>query len=518
MDFRIHRPYRRLGRSERPLVKIAQDLTRFLTKAQRSLTYDTLHLSNRKREILASILVEFAEDLHQDIGIWRSLEAYNRDFLRTPLPYVLPPDETMDRAPVNPARVQFLLWTLYSELESELILAPAHQDLERLAIWVAEFLSERFAHLQYASGVKAFMMTPNQYGWDAKRKLVWLGQHSYLFRLHCAAYIRDHGGTPDIPTLDDFLCQETTPWSGLGVIDILAATLDIPAEQRRELRSWYERHTAYFRVVSVHEPFIQVVNILNEQPYTVRVDENASQFQAYHLVFGSLVPWDGVWYWSGVQHGFDTVTDEVLQQLKQEFPQKAPQIAYRYCPQLAEQAREIVHKHSQQFVDYHGTDLVVYPDGTTMADDMHKFHQYQFALAPKQDVDTFLKKHSLSTPSPTIELPPDILGCQDGIGVYFNPEEGQELMTSFNEVISGLQKHGRDLSEDESEMLRQLLYADAISPQFVRRLTQDYGAASIAAAFLIPQDYDKYYLEYLLRRYKGHFYRNRYPSLTIVDT
>ena len=65
--------------------------------------------------------------------------------------------------------------------------------------------------------------------------------------------------------------------------------------------------------------------------------------------------------------------------------------------------------------------------------------------------------------------------------------------------------------------IRQFLYADAISPQFVRKLVQDYGDASIAAAFLIPQDCDKYYLEYLLRRYKGHFYRKRYPSLTIVD-
>ena len=74
MDFHVHRPHRRLGRSERSLVKIAQDLTRFLTKAQRSLTFDTLHLSGRKRETLAHILVEFAEDLYQDIGIWRSLE------------------------------------------------------------------------------------------------------------------------------------------------------------------------------------------------------------------------------------------------------------------------------------------------------------------------------------------------------------------------------------------------------------------------------------------------------------
>ena len=51
-----------------------------------------------------------------------------------------------------------------------------------------------------------------------------------------------------------------------------------------------------------------------------------------------------------------------------------------------------------------------------------------------------------------------------------------------------------------------------------RKLVQDYGDASIASAFLIPQDYDKHYLDYLLRRYKGHFYRKRYPSLTIVNT
>ena len=96
MDSRTHRPQRGFGRSERSLAKIAEELTRFLTKAQRSLTYDTLHLSGRQRETLASLLVECAEDLSHDIGIWRSLEAYNRDFFGTPLPCVLQPDEAMD--------------------------------------------------------------------------------------------------------------------------------------------------------------------------------------------------------------------------------------------------------------------------------------------------------------------------------------------------------------------------------------------------------------------------------------
>jgi hypothetical protein len=517
MDFRTHRPQRGFGRSERSLAKLAEDLTRFLTKTQRSLTYDTLHLSGRQRETLASILVEFAEDLSYDIGIWRSLEQYNRDFFGTPLPCMLPPEETMDAAPLNPERLQFFLWTLYAELEPGLILAPTHQDLARLALWIAEFLSARLARLRYDSGVQTFLTTPNQYGWDVKRKLVWLGQHSYLFRLHCAHYVSDHGGTADIPTLDDFLCQETTHWSGLGVIDILAATLAITDSQRHDLRRWYERHMAYFRVVSLREPFMDVINLLNEQPYTIHAGTIGDTFRVDDVVFGGLIPWDGVWYWSGVQHRSGHVTDEVIQQIKRDFPLQASQVVYRYCPPLAEQARAIVSKHYQQFLDYYGTDLVIYPDGKTMAEDMRKFHQYQFASAPKAEVEAFLKRHHLAAPAPQVDWSPDLLACEDGIGVYFNPEEGQEMMMSFDDVRRGFQKRGSDVKEDESEGIRQFLYSDAISPPFVHKLVQEYGDASIAAAFFIPQDDGKHYLEYLRRRYKGHFYRKRYPSLTIVD-
>jgi Protein of unknown function (DUF3843) len=517
MDFRTHRPQRGFGRSERSLAKLAEDLSRFLPKAQRSLTYDTLHLSGRQRETLAYIVVEFAEDLSHDIGIWRSLEHYNGDFFGTPLPCILQPGEAMDAAPLNPERIQFLLWTLYAELEPGLILAPNHQDLERLALWIAEFLSARSARLRYDSAVQTFLTTPNTYGWDVKRKLVWMGQHSYLFRLPCAHYVHDHGGTADIPTLDDFLCQETTHWSGLGAIDILAAILDMTDSQRHDVRHWYERHMAYFRVVSLREPFMDVVNILNEQPYTIHVGKIDDQFRGQDLVFGSLVPWDGVWYWSGVQHRYPQVPDETIQEIKRDFPLKASQVVYRYCPALAAQAREHLGKHYQQFVDYFGTDLVTYPDGKTMAEAMQQFYQSQSASAPKAEVEALLQRHHLSASSPQIHWSPDLLACEDGIGVYFNPDEGQEMMTGFDDVLRGLQKRGSDVQEEETEGIRQFLYADAISPQFVRKLVQDYGDASIAAAFLIPQDCDTYYLEYLLRRYKGHFYRQRYPSLSIID-
>ncbi len=65
MAFHDHRPNKRLGRSERPLIKMTKDLASFLHKAQRSLAHDTLHLSSRQRGFLVHILVEFAEDLYQ---------------------------------------------------------------------------------------------------------------------------------------------------------------------------------------------------------------------------------------------------------------------------------------------------------------------------------------------------------------------------------------------------------------------------------------------------------------------
>src|SRR5262245_9369738 len=115
MDFRAHRPNTQLGRSERALVSIDTDLTRFLSTAQRRLPFDTLHLSSRHREALAQILVEFAEDLHQDIGIWSGLERYNLDCFGTKLPCLVSSADKPDAEPVTAERVQYLLWTLYGE-------------------------------------------------------------------------------------------------------------------------------------------------------------------------------------------------------------------------------------------------------------------------------------------------------------------------------------------------------------------------------------------------------------------
>ncbi len=72
------------------------------------------------------------------------------------------------------------------------------------------------------------------------------------------------------------------------------------------------------------------------------------------------------------------------------------------------------------------------------------------------------------------------------------------------------------MNKDEEEGIQSFIISDSISPKFVKRLIREYGSESIEAAFLIRGQHNEYHIDYLLRRYKGAYYRNRYPRLAFV--
>ena len=516
MNFESHRPRGYVRKGDRYLPQVAEGLKQVLTKAQESLAYDTMHLPNGKLEELATVLVEFAEDINNDIGIWNSLERYNTEFFGTPLPFVVDPKEDMGQEAIDEHRIQHLLWVLYSELNPHLILSPTHRDLTQLAGIVSGFLKSRFAKIPRGSSVKKFLSQPNLFGWDVKTKLIWLGTHSYLFRNSFRNYVEDHGGKPEIPIIDDFVCQETTSWSGVGVIDILASILDISEEQRTDLRSWCERHQAYYRILATEGQSSEVLNIINNLPYTVRTSADKNPFKVGSIVFGSLVPWNGEWYWSGTQYTQGNVTEEAIQALKDAFCRKFPEITYRYCSELAEKAKQANDRQYHEFIKYHGNDLVIYPDGLSMAADRQKEIRLQWESKPKETITRAIEKFKLKGPEPDMPFPRDLLESENGVAVYYNPDEGTEIMTGFNNIVSGLKKRGKDLSEEEERGIRSFVWSDSISPKFVRRLTKEFGSESIESAFLIRGNHDEAHTDYLLRRYKGAYYRNRYPRIALV--
>ena len=53
--------------------------------------------------------------------------------------------------------------------------------------------------------------------------------------------------------------------------------------------------------MSVSTETLEALNVINDQPYRIRIDMKRHPFRRKQVVFGSLVPWRGEWYWSGEQ-------------------------------------------------------------------------------------------------------------------------------------------------------------------------------------------------------------------------
>lgn len=391
------------------------------------------------------ILAEFAEDLHNDIGIWRAYENSNWQQFGVPLPMTEGGEDASISA-ISADRVRHLLWVLYSELNSDLILGPTHNDLGHLAEVIAGFLAARMASIPQNSGVKLFFGTPNVYGWDIKKKLVWLGTKSYLFRTACRRYLAEQESNTDNDTIewtDDFICQECTQWSGLGVLDILAGVLPLTAEERTVLHGWYERHAAFYRVDAIGPEILEVTNLINDEPCRVMMGVGTQPFALDSVIFGSLVPWGDYWYWSGVQRQYSAMDPAAVEDVKKSLISKTPLIVYRYRKDLLVKAVAANERHYQNFLTYHqGKDLVVYPDGLSMAADEQRRFRLMYEAAPRETIAKVMASRGLKNPWPEIKYPDHILNCKNGVGLYYDRQQGVEIVASFNDISSGFAKEG----------------------------------------------------------------------------
>jgi hypothetical protein len=406
---------------------------------------------------------------------------------------------------------------VYPLFQEGLILSPRHRDLPKIADAAGSFLTGKIARSPWDYGVKRFMRSSDAFGWEVKRKLVWLGTRSYMFRLLHQAYLDENNdGEYDIPHTDDFVCQETTRWSGLGPIDILAGVLDVPDAQKQELRGWYFRHAAAYRVLATGRDWIDALNVISDQPYRIRFSMDRNPFKKDMLVFGSVTPWRGEWYWSGMQQALGDATQESIDQIKLEMKKKTS-IVCRYWKEQEQLVRDRFAADVKRMLDYYGKDLIVYPDGLAMAADWEREMKAAWASQSPEDAKSVMERHGLKHPKPNMVLPEDLVGRRNGLGVFINPDEGKEILFDFDAVVSGLRKNGEDMTEEELDALHGCIVSDAVSPAFVKRLLREYGGeASFKAAFKLEICGQGYWLEYLLRSWKGGFYRKRFPQLAVV--
>jgi hypothetical protein len=517
--FYSNRPSGFTGNNAKQVLQLIDDLCMQLVKEMRQLKFNTIKLTGNDLNELACQIIEFVEDIYCGTGLWQSYEKYNKEYFGIPLPPFFPPEENINNGNVITfERIRHFLFLFYEEMIPELTLSPYHQDMEYLSKAVLRFLEQNSERIPRDSVIREFLSQPVREAGDVKKKLIWLGTHSCLFRLSFRNYVKENGNKISISLIDDFICQANTRLSGLGVIDIMAKTLNITDKQRNELRGWYERYLAIYKIAVKSDNMLKLQNVINGAKYEVNAGDYVSSFKAGEIVFGSLIRWDNVWYWSGEQQLFGVIPGRHLEEMRNDFLKKTGTTVYRYDKKNLAKAKKRVKEHRKDFVKHFGADFVIFADGLEMASAMQKKERLKYeSEMSKSKLNKFKKKHNLKNTGPDFSYPEQLLESVNGLGVFFNPNEGLEIALNFNDVLSGFKKRGDNLDENEMEAIRLFIQAKAISPEFVKRMIREYGADSIIASFLVRNCNKKIVVEYLLRKHKGHFYRNRYPAISFVE-
>ncbi len=152
--------------------------------------------------------------------------------------------------------------------------------------------------------------------------------------------------------------------------------------------------------------------------------------------------------------------------------QSRRRVAAGYCPEREHRARKLMAQFHAESLKFYGTDLIIYPD---------------------------------------------LLEAKNGLGVFLNPEEGKEIMEQFDEMTEGFRRQGVGLPQWQEEVIRGFIRSASISPAFVLRVINEYRDKSLKSVFRLQDTKAGYWLDYLLRRYKGHFFRKRYPAISWCD-
>jgi hypothetical protein len=510
------RPRGFTGALDAHLPRIRAVLVKKLWRAQKDFARETLKLKKAALAELSSIVVGLAEDLHCELGLWHALEKAQRGFYGTPLPFIVQPDGGLAPGAIAPERIQHLLWVVYPLLKPGLVLTPDHVDLVYLSTVAARVLEDQFAGLSQDSGLREFLRARSEHAGEIKRKLIWLGTQSYLCRVFYDRFAQKQSPKSSvISVIDDFVCQQCTEWSGLGPLEILAGALDLPANRRAELLAWSERHAAPFKVLSGGRRVLRLRNLVSDAVYRVGMDVEQKAFAPGQIVLGSLVPWDGAWAWSGEQRVYAELPPKAISDLTEGY-RRMPQVPYRYCKDDLKRVQGVVRTHYEAFVARHGRAWTVYPNGLALAAGLQQDSRRTFEALSIEKRQEWMEAHGLQQPPPKMNIAPDLLEDESGIGAFFNPEQGMEIMPNFNVLLSGLTHRGVNLGPAEANAIANWVYAETVSPAFVRALAEEHGPESIKAAFLLDECSEPYSLEYLLRRYKGQFYRTRYPAVTLV--
>ncbi|MDR2673696.1 MAG: hypothetical protein LBC18_02240 [Opitutaceae bacterium] len=524
---------------------------------------------------LALCLAEMAEDISAGGGVWDVVEHHNQELFGTPLPLFARPAADTAGAGSAPRgremdwrRFAFFLHTVWPFLfEEKTVIAARDLNLKKIAAAAAGFFKKTFlpaaagSASAAAGGVLVSIKTllnktshdGDFDGADLKKKLIWFGTHSWLLRFGFSDYLLDGKNVDEhraTDLIDDYLCQNCSPWSGLGTTDFIARLVDsLTDSDRADLASWHERHRAFFRYngrapapAAGGAGFESVENLLVRREYLVRARNFLADFGVPGgcILSGSLARWRGAWRWSGAQEQLGKISGAALEEILAKMRVKMPRVVYRYDEKLLAKAREMEALLRDDFVKYYNGNFAVFPDGLAYAaSEQRRMRKYTEARmrATGMGLQEFQKKHGRKDPAPNMKLPPGLLNCPGAVAMFYEDGDGAEIITEYGGLLAALRGAGDGggvVTAEQRAVLLDTMTDAEIGPAFVRRIVAGNGARGIAELFVgknagagataggdetgAGADEERMLVEYLLRRFKGERFRQpRYPSISLTD-
>jgi hypothetical protein len=361
-------------------------------------------------------------------------------------------------------------------------------------------------------------LSGNKDGGFVKRRLIWLGMASYLFRFSASNYLADK--EKNVSTVEDFLMQMNTKLSGFTPLDIFVEMADLDEESKKELQKWEEPYMALYYVEDQTGDYWTVKNLINKKDYKVWKDygapERVDPIKKGIYCLGGIVPWQKEWRWSGEQVIYTSLAPENISQIIKVIKNDYPKMIYRYCEESRKKAFEYVKEEYDFFISYFKTKLVTFESGYTMRDHLQQYYQafnkLELEKMPKEEK----KKFNLEDGAPPMDWPAPLLESM-GTAIFYVADRGVNFLTDFREFLKTLKKKGVDLTKDDEEAIYGYVTDPGVPYQLFHHLKKDYSFESVKCAFRVKEWNEERDLEFLLRCYKGRQYKEKFPDIKLVS-
>ncbi len=482
------------------------ELLKLITALEKQFKTDVFSFLNKQmRYEYALIILEFAEDLHKDAKFWSVVEEHNIALFDTPLPFFLKAGERI-KSVFDVNRFKFFLYNMQMYPYQISTYSPNNPDLDLFARKIAEFCENFFKTVPLNTLLRSIEDLSEVNYFDIQFNLKILSGNLYLFRGLFSRMNEENinDKKADFSLLSEqYVFEKTTTWSGLGVIDVFLSKNKLTENLQKDVRSWNKRITSYFVVKSFQNDLIIFQNLLNNEEYSVLKSCFEYNFQKDDLIYGQIAPFDGYYYFTHSPEFVDENDNNKIAEIVNVFAEENIELNLRSNKTKLQTIYDELKQANVRFVEFFQNDWI-YVDNFTDLNQIEK--QFGDYLADNKNVYSEEDKLFEETNSS------DNSKLDDTICVFFNPHFGLEALTNFDLFKSGMEKKGKNLTNDETLNILSVIAMGSISPEFILRAVKEFGDESIARVFSINKEETPDYLPFLLRKFKGNHFKERYPN------